>query len=56
MNLFRGILMFGVGAFALYHGWAMHNSQRALWAYALGIVAIVLGIWRITRNPDKPLV
>ena len=55
MNVFRAVLMFGVGVFAIYRGWMMHNSERAWLAYGLGVVAIALGVWRLKRNPNKPL-
>lgn len=56
MNVFRAVLMFGVGVFAVYRGWTMHNGERAWLAYGLGVVAIALGVWRLKRNPNKPLV
>jgi len=56
MNLFRGILMLALGAFALYRGWTIHTGQNAWLAYGLGVLALGLGIWRLTRRPDKPLV
>jgi cytochrome c biogenesis protein CcdA len=54
MNATRGILLFGLGVFALYKGWLIHTGQRAWLAYILGLVAIALGIWRLLRRPDKP--
>jgi hypothetical protein len=55
MNAFRGILMFGLGLFVLYRGWQFHTGEKAWLAYALGVVAIALGAWRMFRNPNKPL-
>jgi uncharacterized membrane protein HdeD (DUF308 family) len=55
MNVFRAVLMFAVGVFAIYRGWTMHSSERAWLAYGLGLVAIALGVWRLMRNPNKPL-
>lgn len=55
MNAFRGILMFGIGIFALYRGWSIHTGEKAWLAYGLGSVAIALGVWRLMRNPNKPL-
>ncbi len=56
MNAFRGLLLFGLGVFAIYRGWLIHHGQKAWLAYALGLVAIALGVWRLVRNPNKPLV
>jgi len=56
MNAMRGILLFGIGVFALYKGWLIHTGERAWFAYILGFVAIGLGIFRLLRRPDKPLV
>lgn len=56
MSAFRGVLMFGLGLFALYRGWTIHTGERAWLAYGLGLLAIALGVWRLLRRPDKPLV
>jgi len=56
MNAFRGILMFAVGVFAIYRGWLIHTGEKAWLAYGLGAVAIALGVWRLLRNPNRPLV
>lgn len=56
MSAIRGIILFGLGVFALYRGWIFHTGERAWLAYGLGILAIALGVWRLLRRPDKPLV
>jgi cadmium resistance protein CadD (predicted permease) len=56
MNVFRGIILFGLGVFAIYKGWTLHTGQRAWLAYGLGLVAIGLGVWRLLRREDKRLV
>ena len=56
MSGFRGILMFALGLFALYRGWLFHTGEKAWLAYGLGILAIALGVWRLLRNPNKPIV
>jgi hypothetical protein len=56
MNQVRGIIMILLGGFALYQGWILHTGQRALLAYALGVVAIAVGIWRLSRKPPERLV
>jgi hypothetical protein len=56
MNHFRGIILLAAGGFALYQGWKIHTGKQALWAFGLGVLAIAVDIWRLTRNPDRPLV
>jgi hypothetical protein len=56
MNAMRGVLLFGMGVFALYKGWSIHTGERAWLAYGLGLVAIALGVWRLLRREDKRLV
>lgn len=56
MNHVRGILMLVLGAFALYRGWVVRTGQSAWLAYGLGLLAIAIGIWRLTRKPPRPLV
>ena len=55
MNHVRGILLIAAGAFALVQGWKLHTGTNALWAYGLGVLAVGLGIWRLTRKPPQPL-
>ena len=56
MNQARGILLLAAGVLALYQGWRIHAGHSALWAYMLGVVAIGLGIWRLTRKPPQPFI
>ena len=56
MEKVRGILMVAVGAFALYRGFVMLGQRNAWWAIGLGVVAIALGIFRLTRKPPQRLV
>jgi len=56
MSAIRGVILFGLGVFALYRGWIIHTGQRAWMAYGLGLVAIALGVWRLLRREDRPLV
>jgi len=56
MDKVRGVLMLAVGAFALYRGFVMHGRPDAWWAIGLGVVAIALGIFRLTRKPPQRLV
>jgi hypothetical protein len=55
MNAFRGILLFGLGVFAVYKGWTIHTGEKAWLGYGLGVIAIALGIWRLLRREEKPL-
>jgi uncharacterized membrane protein len=49
MNHFRGILMLVASIFAFYKGWKIHTGQYALLGYGLGVVALGLAIWHLTR-------
>jgi hypothetical protein len=33
----------------------IHTGEKAWLAYLLGLAAIALGVWRLLRRPDKPL-
>lgn len=55
MNAVRGVVLFVLGVFAIYEGWKIHTGERALLAYILGVAAMALGVWRLMRNPNKPL-
>ena len=53
MDKVRGILMLAVGAFALYRGFVMYGRSNAWPAIALGLVAVALGVFRLTRRPPE---
>jgi hypothetical protein len=55
MNHLRGVMLLAAGCFALYEGWKIHSGRQALWAYGLGVLAVAVGLWRLIRNPDQPL-
>lgn len=55
MTHLRGIMLLAAGCLAFYQGWRIHAGDEALWAYGLGVLAIAVGVWRLTRNPDQPL-
>jgi hypothetical protein len=40
-----------LGGFALYRGWKIRTGGQALWACALGVLALAVGLWRLTRKP-----
>lgn len=56
MNQVRGVIMILLGGFAFYQGWILHTGQRAWLAYGLGVVAVGVGIWRLTRKTPERLV
>jgi len=51
MDKLRGVLMIGLSGICFYQGWASHGGQRALLAYGVGVLAVAMGIWRLTRKP-----
>ena len=55
MDKMRGIVLIVLGVLALYHGWTMHPSHPALLSYALGGMAIAIGIWRLSSKPPRQL-
>jgi uncharacterized membrane protein HdeD (DUF308 family) len=55
MNLTRGILLIAAGSFLIYRGWMVHTHQAPWLFYSVGVLAIVLGVWRLMRKPPKPL-
>ncbi len=55
MTHFRGIILLAAGCLAFYQAWKIHTGNQALWAYGLGVLAVAVGLWRLTRKPDQPL-
>ncbi len=51
MEKVRAILMLAAGAFALYRGFVMFDRPNAWLAILLGLVALALGVFRLTRRP-----
>ena len=54
MNRVRGFLMLLAAGFALYRGWKIHSGHYAFMAYGLGVLALALAIWHLTRQPPLP--
>jgi hypothetical protein len=55
MDRMRGVILILMGGFALCRGWTLHTGESVLLAYALGVVSLALGVWRLTRKASKPL-
>lgn len=56
MNQFRGLLMLLAAGIAFWRGWKIHTGHTALLGYGLGVLALGLAIWHLTRKPDRPRV
>ena len=41
--------MLVASAFAFYKGWKIHTGSTALLGYGLGVMALGLAIWHLTR-------
>lgn len=39
-------------AVALWKGWQIHRGETAMLAYGLGALALVMGIWHLTRKTE----
>lgn len=50
---FRGVVFLGLGVFTL--GWGTEYFGMAPWQiYSIGIVGLVLGIWRLSQSFRSP--
>ena len=56
MNRIRGIVMLIAAAVAIWKGWQIHRGETAVLAYGLGVLALALGVWHLTRKepPGRP--
>ena len=50
MNPVRGVVMVVAGAVAIWKGWEIHRGETAVLAYGLGAMALLLGVWHLTRE------
>jgi hypothetical protein len=50
VNPFRGIVMIVAAAVAFWKGWEIHRGETAVLAYGLGALALVMGVWHLTRE------
>lgn len=56
MNHFRGFLMLLAAGVAFFQGWKSHTGSHAVLAYALGVMALGLAVWHLTRKtPPRPV-
>jgi hypothetical protein len=53
MNRVRGVVMVLAGCFALFESRRMLGGERVMIAVALGLLAIALGVWRLTRKEAR---
>ncbi len=52
MNPLRGVLMLVAAGFAFWRGWKIHSGAHAWMGYALGVLALALAVWHLTRKPE----
>ncbi|HEY3628204.1 MAG TPA: hypothetical protein VGL00_18085 [Terracidiphilus sp.] len=55
MDKVRGMLMVAVGAFALFRGLVMYGRPNAWPIIVLGLAAVALGVFRLTRKTQRRL-
>ncbi|MGB8258747.1 MAG: hypothetical protein WCE75_00275 [Terracidiphilus sp.] len=55
MNQMRGVILILLAGVAFWEGFTHHAGQRAWLAYGLGAAALLIGIWRLTGKPPRPL-
>ncbi len=48
--------MLVAAALAFWKGWQIHHGQMALLACGLGVLALLLAIWHLTRKAPPPRV
>ena len=53
MGPMRGVILIVFGILALSRGWTLHAGAQALLAYALGVVSLAIGSWRVARRTSR---
>jgi sugar phosphate permease len=43
-------------ALATWKGWQIHRGKWAVMAYLLGVVALAMAVWHLTRKEPRPRV
>jgi hypothetical protein len=54
VNRVRGIVMLIAAALAITKGWQIHRGEMAVLAYGLGVMALTVGVWHMTRKASSP--
>lgn len=54
MERIRGIVMLVAGIVVIWKGWRIHHGEAAVLAYGLGVLALALAGWHLTRKPPQP--
>jgi drug/metabolite transporter superfamily protein YnfA len=54
MNRVRGALMLIAACVAFWQAWRLHHGHSAWLAVGLGVLALALGAWHLTRKPSQP--
>jgi len=39
---------------AIWKGWQIHRGEMAVLAYGLGVMALVVGVWHLSRKAPAP--
>jgi hypothetical protein len=55
MDRVRGVIMLLAGCFALWEGWHFQRGPRVFMAVGLGLLALSLGCWHLSRKPPQRL-
>jgi len=53
VNRLRGILMLVAAGVAFYEAWRIHHGERVLVACSLGLAALGIALWHLTRKPPR---
>ena len=56
MHRVRGVLMLIAACVAFWQGWRMHRMHSGWAAYGLGVLALALAAWHLSRKPHQPRV
>jgi hypothetical protein len=54
VNRIRGIVMLMAAVLAIWKGWQIHRGEIAVLAYGLGVMALAVGVWQLSRKAPPP--